>query len=561
MNAALKMSFNNSYDVQLIDSRTGKVKQEGVFHNIPTIGIMTSLLGISRGVVANATHRLARIVSSLAVGSGTTEPAYTDTALASKLWTVEASSRTFKWLDEYTGQVTAVFTFPATASYVGTVTEVGIYNHEYDYRSSVFQTTLDNKAAIMCTRALLTDSEGQLISFEKTDLDILQVTVIVEMSLRSTNAAFGIFKYPYIVMEALSGSSYSYDGGANFANYNGLMNFLRFDHDVDRLIINTSGKTLEQTVEATPRAYFDDTSAYIEYPVARLLSSVQTSVRYYKALAIPGIGFWRLPNEETLPTYTISDISIGVGDGATTQFTNPLNYFKKDTEVIYKNGVALTRGVDYTINNASNKDCLPEITEFVGIPKVTSAAKTTTTLTQKPLFIPTTVSGTPTQLATQFDMSVNALCFSSSNPVFIEYDEPVTMNCVKCTGSLRSMSGTNGYNNVPSGTQFFIDYSDDGVTYQQLGVAALTADNGGFVIDFADTTAKYWRMRTSFSSIVSIYASSPDAYITLNHKDPYITFTEAPADGDVLTMDVGMDVIMKNDKFVVDLGCRLDLKL
>lgn len=561
MNAALKMSFNNKYAVQLIDSCTGKVKKEGVFHNIPTDGFMSSLLGIGKGYISPATHQYALAVSSLAVGSGTTEPAYNNSGLANRLWTVSATSRNFKWLDEYTGQVTAIFTFPATTDYIGTITEVGLYNWQYVYSSSVFTSTVDNPAAMLCTRALLTDSEGQLISFEKTALDILQVTVIVEMSLRSTSETFGIFKYPYIIKETLNGNSYAtHNGGGNFANYYGNMNLLRFNHDVERLIINSSGTTLEQAVSATPNAYYDDTSAYIEYPVARLLSTVQTSIRYYKAVAIPGIGFWRLPNENILPTFTITDIEIGTGDGVTTQFTNPLNYFKKDTEVIYKNGVALTRGVDYTINNAGNKDCLPEVTELAGIPKVTSAAKTTTTLTQKPLFIPTVVSGSPSYLAERFDMSVTALCFSNANPLFIEYPEAVTMNCMKCTGNLRNMNGTNGYNNIPSGTKFFIDYSDDGITYQELGSATLIEANGPFTIDFADTTAKYWRLRTSYSDIVSIYGGT-EYYMTLNRKDPYIVFTEAPADGDVLTMDVGMDIIMKNDKFIVDLGCRLDLSL
>lgn len=569
MNAQVMMKFNNKYHIELIDSITGKVKQSGDFHNIATKNLCHILTGYI-GESATALGPVANMMASLDVGSGTTEPSYGNTALANLLWNVTAENKTFEWIDDYTGKGTATYTYPATSSYVGTVTEVGLKNQ---YHTSSYGTSYNYS---LCTRALLTDSEGQPISFNKTDTDILIITVTVELTLNSMNDAFKIFKHPFFIRYILNGGATADPYlSSGWGTIHGAMNLCRFDYDLQNFQPyddTLSSSQLGSRIVDKPVSYnniigfFDEASAYVSYDVARLLSTSVPNETYFKAVAIPSIGYWELPNESIFPAYTIAGISIGTGDGATSMFENPINYFKEGTEKIYKNGVQLTRDVDYTINNKCNKDCLPEVAQMSLVSKVYSNVNLASYQLQVyPLCIPTAhVAGSYVgfKSANQYDVTSKSPAFNASNPLYIEYEEEVTLNCFKCTGGLKTISAPSGYSNLPVGSTFYLDYSEDGEEYIEVGSAVTTVANGVFTLDFNDTTAKYWRIRTLTTGMVAMPRDDNyENFITLNRKDPYINFATAPAEGDILTMDVDMDIIMKNSNFVVDVGCRLDFSI
>lgn len=546
MHAPVKMHFNNTYHVELIDASTGKVKQSGDFHNLTTNSIGTVFLGVSLNTTTPSEVNAERgLLYQIRVGSGTTPPTEADTALASQLWSEYTTLQPIEWIGDRSARRTASVTFPANSSYVGNVTEVCLYSSDYfgNYQSP----------NAMITRALLTDSEGQQISFNKTDTDILTVTVTMELSLNSTDDSFEIFKRPNFINHKLSrGSSYSY----SFNSLYGGLNLCRFYHTLKTAGEKPAGRYLDLLVEpessgSTYLAQAAVTGArtgYMQFPTLRLGTGTITAERYYKAIAIPAIGYWKLPNESIFPAYTINGISVGVGDGSTTAFANPLCYFKKNSDKLYKNGVQLVRDVDYTINNVGNAKCLPEIAELTTPASVRSNATSTTTLTEwVPLLVPTTDNAP----------SNGTLFFSNANPLYAEYEEEVTFNCLACVGTWYAPSGTNGYNNVSSNTLIYLDCSVDGNVYEEVGQANVA---NSFNIDFDARKAKYWRIRTSSTSVIGMRFtySVKDAYMMLNYKDPYIVFTTPPASGDVLTMDVDMDIIMKNENFVVDVGARLD---
>jgi len=569
MQAQLKSTFNNSYEISLIDSKTYEVKQEGVFHNIATTDMLSSIIGVQLSQENQANTGKTRILSTLAVGSGTTPPDITETRLVNELWATTASSRSFEWVNDYTCRSIATFVFPATTAYVGTVTEVGVYcRNYYTMRWTSDDTVRTSDRSLMCTRALLTDSEGQQISFEKTDLDILKITVTIELSLHNNSVGFTLFKRPFILLNTLMGfrphCNDDFSDRDDFRSYGGLRLF-RFYRDLDAVqLYDSTGADYWSNVDtgisgivpwAThPTAHIGN----VNYPVGRLLATQITSDRYYKAVGIPGIGYWKLPNESLLPSYKISMIPIGMGDGSTVTFTNPMNYFKKDSETIYKNGEPLVRGVDYLINHNGNKDCLPELADMDNIPKVTSQARDVS-LMVRPYIIPTACAPMHSDRLKEFFGEDIAYSFSEASPLYIEYDTPVTRNCVKCSGGLRHISTGGGYSNIPVGTNFYVDYSLDGENYVELGSASLVTANGPFDIHFDNITAKFWRIRTSYKDVVCIYENGH--YLTLNYKEPYITFTTPPAEGAALTMDVEMDIIFKNSNFVVDIGANLEFSI
>ena len=546
MQAGLKFTFNNNYHVELIDSHTGKIKQEGDFHNIAINNFKLFLAGQGNAL------GWYNIFRALDVGSGTTLPTVNNTALANKLWRTGPSATIIptEWVDDYTVRRAMRYTFPATASYVGTVTEVGLVNTLISYSPNY-----SDSDGTLCTRALLTDSEGQQISFVKTDTDILNITVTVEVSMSSTSEAFKIFKKAQLLRYIID-TPYTQEGTYPAINdfRLGLPQLLRFDYNTER----GYGRDTTVSTNLSTTNNSNNNEAYITCS-ARLANTTVTNQTYYKAIAIPSIGYWPLPNEEIFPTYSIKGIQVGTGDGTATIFENPLNYFKEGTDKIYKNGVQLTRGTDYTISNVGNKDCSPEINQTNKIVKVTSAIDLSPyVVNATPLIYP---SAYVTKPVNTYDALTESPLFNYNNPLYIEYENPVTLNCVKAINEVIIISPT-AVSNIPIGTTFYIDYSTDGETYVVAGSGATTQNNGTFIIDFEDKTAKYWRLRTSYNNgnkAIAVY--SGDGHIVLNRKQPSITFAEAPADGDIITMDVDMDIIMKNSNFVIDLYFRLDFSI
>ena len=239
-----------------------------------------------------------------------------------------------------------------------------------------------------------------------------------------------------------------------------------------------------------------------------------------------------------------------------------MNYFKAGSDKVYKNGVQLVNGVDYTLSNISNKDYLTELSDFNYPIKVTSGLMGSELLNNiksqpKSLIRPSIASyKTPSQ----FDINTECCAFNYDNPILIEYEEAVTLNYLKANRLIIvNLSNGNTYS-LNGNCTFYVDASQDGTVYDNLG--SYTANSGVFTFDFTETTAKYWRIRTSYNdSNRALTAYDQDSYLTLGARKPNIVFTEAPAADDVITMDVEMDVIMKNSNFVLDIGCSITFSM
>jgi hypothetical protein len=549
MKANIGLKANNTYKIELIDSRTGKIKQEGSFHNIITNmakRMLVYAVGTDQGFEFGWYNNLLKY---LRCGSGTNTPTAADTDLGSLLWSdyFTGEQSEVSWPTPNTAKSSCTYTIPASATYVGTVTEIGLYPRTLPNWAGNVKEGIGS----LCAHALLTDSEGQLISFEKTDLDILKITVTVEVTLTTNSSDFILFNKPLPLLNFVSSRN-----GFKVNWPYGSFEVRRFSKDI---IDNTPIESydvptvIDQGFTNGYKCTNDDTRLGITWPKARLASTVITSERYYTGLAITGLGGWKLPNANIFPQYTISNIPIGTGDGSTTQFLNPLSYFKKNTDKVYKNGVLLTRDVDYIINNISNVNRLPEIAAFAGlIPNKVkyTGTKDTSNMSTVPLLIG---SIKPTNLQSN-EVPTG---FNNSAPIAFEYAEPVTLNYF-IASNLRSVSG-GGYRVVDSATTFTLEYSNDGETYE----TAVVATGATFVVDFAPITAKYWRIITNQNAARTIYApwestDSERGFMSVGYRDPYITFTVAPAENDVLTMEVEMDIIMKNSNFVIDAEASID---
>ena len=542
MKAKLAIKANNTYKVELINSSTGEVKQEGSFHNIIT-NEMKRLLVFTTGTDASSMENnwYCTALYKLRCGSGTTPPSATDTKLTTPIWSLFTGTiGNVTWVTPTTARCTGVYTIPANASYVGTVTEIGLYPLAIPHTVYGDRYTGEN----CVTHALLTDSEGQIISFEKTDLDILKITVTIELSFSIADETFIAFPKPNIFTYMLNavgslGAPWPY----------GSLELRRFHKDLSSDVAIIGAERPSALDTAFPNSHLatnNGTLLGIKWPKVRLGSDSYKSETYFNGLAITGLGGWRLPNESIFPAYTIQGISIGTGDGQTTQFLNPLSYFKKDTDKVYKNGVQLTRGVDYTINSSSDANHIREISNIKGLlpKKVTYAGSHHRYAGNAEPLLLGTLQGTTTHATGVIGG------FTNTAPLKFEYDEPVTLNYIKAV----NLGIFNGSNQTFSGT-IMLEYSTDGETYTE----AARGTGNNFDVSFVETTAKYWQLKTTTTtSSGDTCCTSKDSYIVVGHSEPYITFTEAPAEGDTLTMDVDMDIIMKNSNFVVDAEASID---
>ena len=564
MQTSINLKFNNTYDVKLINSTNGEVKQSGSFHNIVTKNLMQMLMGghstnLQPFSGSGGSWSLYNILGGLAVGSGTNAPSFTDTALQSKLWDASPSSTSREWLNDYTVRCTGKYSFPATEHYVGTISEAGLCPNYQEYYNGDYNTRFDPNC--LMTRSLFTDSEGQVISFTKTDLDILEISVTVEISMASSSENFILYKKPYL-LAVIAGVVTFYSPYRNFGEMGGI-DLRRYRYDVENL---TTSLSVEQA--AADSGYrdinltYDGSTAQITVLQVRVGTDTITEERYYKAVALPFLGYWKLPNENVLPAYTISGLQVGVGDGVTTTFENPLNYFKAGSDKVYKNGVQLVNGVDYTLSNMCNKDYLTELSDFNYPIKATSGLMGSELLNNIKDQVNSLIrpSITPYKTPSQFDINTECCAFNYDNPILIEYEEAVTLNYLKAY-SLITVNLNNGdINSIYGNYTLYVDASQDGEVYDNLG--SYTANSGTFTFDFTETTAKYWRIRTSYNeSNRALISYDSGSYLTLGARKPNIVFTEAPAADDVITMDVEMDVIMKNSNFVLDIGCSITFSM
>ena len=565
MQTSINLKFNNTYDVKLINSTNGEIKQSGSFHNIVTKNLMQMLMGghstnLQPFSNSGTSWILYNILGGLAVGSGTNEPSFTDTSLQSKLWDAGASSTSREWLNDYTVRCTGKYSFPATDYYVGTISEAGLCPNYQESHNGDYNTRFDPNC--LMTRSLFTDSEGQVISFNKTDLDILEISVTVEISMASSSENFILYKKPYL-LAVIAGFVTFYSPYRNFGDMGGI-DLRRYRYDLENL---TTSLSAEQAVASYSSGYtanltYDGSTAQITVPQVRMGTGTITEERYYKAVALPFLGYWKLPNENVLPAYTISGLQVGVGDGATTTFENPLNYFKAGSDKVYKNGVQLVNGVDYTLSNIGNKDYLTELSDFNYPIKVTSGLMGSELLNNINYEVCSFIrpSITPYKKPSQFDTNTECCAFNYDNPILIEYEEAVTLNYLKAYELTTVYLNNGDTNSIYSECTFYVDASQDGEVYDNLG--SYTANSGTFTFDFTEATAKYWRIRTSYNeSNRALILPYQNRYLTLGARKPNIVFTEAPAADDVITMDVEMDVIMKNSNFVLDIGCSITFSM
>lgn len=149
--ANLSASIHNRFDIEVVDAKTGKVKQKAQAFNV----ICNKLWEYALDSGAKQYFKY------IQYGSGTGTPASTDTALFKRVDGLSASGLTIKINKEYfTGSLQRKITLLETEAVGVEITEVGIS---------------ESSSSNLCTHAMLQDMNGNQISILKTDTDIINI--------------------------------------------------------------------------------------------------------------------------------------------------------------------------------------------------------------------------------------------------------------------------------------------------------------------------------------------------------------------------------------------------
>ena len=165
VNVDLNASIHNRFDIEVVDAKTGEVKQKAQAFNVVCDNLWKRLFTLPSTSYMNDWSR------NLHYGTGTGTPSAADVSLFSYLGSKSVHNPFSLDYDPNTGVYSLTKKAQILESeHVGaTITEVGI-----GYSSS--QTSL-------CTHAMLQDMNGNQISILKTDTDIINLysTVFVHM--------------------------------------------------------------------------------------------------------------------------------------------------------------------------------------------------------------------------------------------------------------------------------------------------------------------------------------------------------------------------------------------
>ena len=565
------MQINLQDHIKVVTNYNFKLlRNEVLLQEVNTHNILTDTFWSGS---SDNSYRVTGIQScAIKLGKGSGTPNTSDTDLFQPLWQKDKDSTSSSYhaktseSNEEWIQLTNKYTFPANTTYVGTITECGLYE---TYRK-------------LCTHALLLDAEGNPISIEKTDLDVLIIEVTIRLyftenesikmiradhtpfwtHLFSGDSATACLHYTNN-LEVLWSIQDSLNGNEMYLNNFSRGNAYEWNSYLSTAICN--GK--QNIPITTPRELtFNAARLGTDWPV--------TGQHFIKGLRIMRSFIIPFPNTDIFPAYNITGMDVGIGDGETTEFICPMNYFVKDTDKIYIDGILQTRGVDYIVESDNNNQMLPELMACNdaiitgGYYDIDSSYNNNY---HAPVFRAvlnaTKLTGFSSYGFYAADNKATyATMFDKNRPLFIDMQKEVKVNTFQIGSSYN-------YSTSYEGVKYTLSYSDDGVDYVELATIIKTT-NTVAKVTFDTIIKRYFKVTIEYVSNTSnvssnAYSNTVESGSTysaavdknnlclLGYVGHGIQFTNPPAEGAVITMDATTDLPMKNENFVFDATLRL----
>ena len=528
MNIDASIKFKNNYRLQHIDTITGETLHDLEFHNV----VLDQIIDTVEESSSSSNYMIA-------IGDGSGTPSASDTQLFHEIKKF-ISEGSWSKKDNNTLLASVSVTIPASASEVYDISEVGVcFPIWYDGR----------EYDILITHALILDSEGNPITVKKKDTD----KIILNCELYITFESEGIENFDIsdfvhssgtLVLQYIFGAATSLEGqrASNSKSTPIYMNYCpsTYSLPVPSWIKDKDAKTL--TVNFGP-------SRLPEF-------SMPT---YIKGITFGKLGTIKLPNEAIFPRYKVSNIIVGIGDGETTKFKCPLNYFIQESETIRVGIDEKIRNTDYTIDNEANQDELIELS--AGNEAIISGGNyyDNSYDCRLPLFRKPFGQLSSTSRSYNFGPEY----FDELNPLYLDFKEPVKLNTLRVPFDSRGTF-----------TLFGRDTEEEDWTL--IGQFTPNEENNHYNFDLC--YYRYIKLTSTTNALdmgVPSYNSSGKVGYTTKYKTiesckkncyfigyvgDGIEFTTAPPKDAVITMDAYTDLPFVGPNNVLDISATLTFR-
>lgn len=516
-----KAVIHNRFDVEVRDAKTNELKQMAVAYNIILnrwFHYFTNTGGVSY---------YADPLKAIGFGKGTGTLSVTRTDVFS--YVGRKIPTTIETVYAYpTSYITKEIRLEADQYNGNNITEVGFLAAYYDtYYHFV-------------THAFLQDSEGNQIAIQKTDTDVVIIRGTFYVTFNCTGFGDnGI--YPPAdqngVIKWLLGTG-SFPATFAFSRYN-----LQKSTD---LSTNKHG-TKSTNMDACTR---NATTWRIDYSVITWLDTERNN-HTVRTIGINSIGAISLPNHTMFPPVQVTKIAIGTGDGVTKDFSIKAPFIIPNSEAIYVNNVALTRGTDYEIDYENNFCDMRENYHTAGLTcrmdnvsfgNLKTAAKSGSNYRDP-------IAWWDCYEANQYPSSCTV---NEANPIFFDFGSAKECNRMKIE-----------INTVPAAQidNLKIQYSTDNNTWTE--VPDMTRTNQ--VWSFTLTSARYWRVyipsyNWSYALTTGTNTRDEQAFGTtffLGKTVPGLKFTTPPANGAAIEASYQLELPFKTSNNLLRFTCSL----
>ena len=283
--------IHNRYDISVMDAETNEVKLKAVGYNVITDKFMqfcsTNAVHITRDTVSHdQSHPNQKYI---VIGDGNGTPTISDTALFNQIG--EKNSSVIESVFQYP---TSHYSFQIKLEaneYVGkSIKEVGFRIKRSTY--------YDRQEGFLASHAMLQDSEGNPITIQKTDTDVVYITFTLYVTLTQTGFGDeGVFP-----SGAMALVKYICDD-----SFSTTLNAGRFpvEHsDSVKLALSKSLPFLSGSGSTETQTF--------NLPTVTILDS-EWNNHVIKTLGIPGIGAFHFPDPSVFPDYDVSHLVVGGG--------------------------------------------------------------------------------------------------------------------------------------------------------------------------------------------------------------------------------------------------------
>lgn len=348
INPTVKASIHNRFDIEVVDAKTGKVKQKAYAENVVLDNWFVALAETKYD--SYGTHK-GGPATGFVFGSGLGNPANTDTDLFLRFgYAASTGSGTWRTPSKNCYSMTKKVSLSET-QYVGNVfTEIGLCSSYIPYSNGnpYFRKTT--------THAMLKDMNGNAVSLTKTDTDIFNIAATVFFHWDENGYGDGSIKIT-------SSSLKTWDYGGWHSNtlvmflmgvgYKNVDSFAQ-GYSIHPSVKQESDNAMSFSIDSTGK---EITLKGSRIPVgsSNLCACYATvhcvdSINYYN---VSSVGYFKCPfivikaGGEAIPGSQIKGETVATADGATSDFSTKFPYATNAR--IYVNGVEQSSGV--TVSN------------------------------------------------------------------------------------------------------------------------------------------------------------------------------------------------------------------